>query len=418
VPFTALLVGFVPASFALITALESSVGERERNSLESLLAMPLSDRQLYAGKLLAALLVPLAGSLAATLLFLGLMTWLQPGLVALGMSGEVLAQVLLMGAVITLLLVSGAVVISTHTSSIRAATLLASAILIPTAVALQLQALPFIARRYDLIWLALAALGVVAAAFVRSGMASFNREEILSREQEELSLRRVWATFRTFVSEYRPAGTPPAAYAGLPLSARRFYAVELPALLRELRLPIACALLLAAAGLLTGASTARSGDLLPPGVLEGAVGGAPAPSPGLAAGIFANNLRVSILSNLFSAVSLGIFAALVPLAAFGQVGYVAAALALSGEDALRFLLAYVLPHGVVELPTFILSAALGLRIGAAVLAQPRGFTAGQNLLWALAQFAKCWLLLIMPLVALAAAIEGLVSPLVIAALYG
>jgi uncharacterized membrane protein SpoIIM required for sporulation len=81
------------------------------------------------------------------------------------------------------------------------------------------------------------------------------------------------------------------------------------------------------------------------------------------------------------------------------------------------VLAYVLPHGIVELPTFILSAAIGLRIGAALLAQPAGFTAGQNLLWALAQFVKLWLLLILPLVALAAAIEGFITPLIIRALY-
>jgi uncharacterized membrane protein SpoIIM required for sporulation len=85
---------------------------------------------------------------------------------------------------------------------------------------------------------------------------------------------------------------------------------------------------------------------------------------------------------------------------------------------LQFLLAYVAPHGIVELPTFVLSAALGLRIGASLLAQPHGFSAAQNLLWALAQFAKTWLLLILPLTALGATIEGLISPLVIRALYG
>src|SRR5215212_96845 len=42
VPFVMLLVGFIPASFSLITALETFVGERERNSLEALLSMPIS----------------------------------------------------------------------------------------------------------------------------------------------------------------------------------------------------------------------------------------------------------------------------------------------------------------------------------------------------------------------------------------
>ncbi|MEN9937302.1 MAG: hypothetical protein RLZZ387_3881, partial [Chloroflexota bacterium] len=50
IPFAMLLVGFIPASFSLITALESFVGERERNSFESLLSMPISDNALYLGK--------------------------------------------------------------------------------------------------------------------------------------------------------------------------------------------------------------------------------------------------------------------------------------------------------------------------------------------------------------------------------
>src|SRR5690606_23261487 len=101
VPFAALLVGFVPSSFALITAIESFVGERERNSLESLLAMPLADRQLYTGKLVAALLVPLAGSLAAMYVFLGAIRLVFPDLYAMGMSPIVLLQISLMVVVIT-----------------------------------------------------------------------------------------------------------------------------------------------------------------------------------------------------------------------------------------------------------------------------------------------------------------------------
>ena len=63
VPFVMLLVGFIPASFCLITALETFVGERERNSLEALLSMPISDNQLYLGKLVSSLLPPLLSGL-------------------------------------------------------------------------------------------------------------------------------------------------------------------------------------------------------------------------------------------------------------------------------------------------------------------------------------------------------------------
>jgi uncharacterized membrane protein SpoIIM required for sporulation/ABC-type transport system involved in multi-copper enzyme maturation permease subunit len=425
VPFAALLVGFVPASFALISALESFVGERERNSLESLLAMPMSDRALYMGKLVAALIVPTLASLLGMMIFLALIRIFFADLYTRGMNGMVLIQISLMISTITLLMVAGAVVISSHTSSVRAATLLASGILVPTSVVIQLTALLFIARRYDLLWYLLAALAVIAVALVRSGLMSFNREEILSREHEDLSLARIWQTYRTFLYEYQPAGVAPAAYVGLPFAPGRFYRRELGPLLRELRLPILVVLLgsLAALGLGGVVSMVIPEEVI--GALLANLGAPPAPGPELALRIFANNIRVAILSNLFAIVSFGIFAFLVPVVAFAQVGLVAATLGAAGgnwlqmgaDSPLQFLIAYVLPHGLVELPTFMLSAAIGLRIGAALLAQPPGFSAGQNLLWALAQFVKLWLLVMLPLVALAAAIEGFVTPLIIRALY-
>ncbi len=425
-PFVALLVGFVPASFALITAIESFVGERERNSLEALLAMPLDDRQLYTGKLLAALLAPLAGSLAAMGVFLALIRLAHPALYAAGMTPEVLAQITLMLVAICVVMVAGAVVISTHTGSVRAATLLASGVLLPTAVAVQLQALLFIARRYDVLWYMLAAFALIALALIRSGLAGFNREEILSREHEDLNLARLRARFKLFFCEYQPAGVAPAAYAGLPFSPHRFYRQELPALLRELRLPLFCALLAVGCGLALGWYSGTQAPLRPLARLLDGLGDTPAPSPSLALAIFANNLRVSLLSNLFSAVSFGLFAFLVPFVAFTQIGFVAGALTARGGDWLtlgadspmQFLLAYVLPHGVIELPAFVLSAALGLRIGAALLATPRGFTVGENLLWSLATFARVWVLVLLPLIAAAAVVEGLLTPLVVRALYG
>ena len=51
---------------------------------------------------------------------------------------------------------------------------------------------------------------------------------------------------------------------------------------------------------------------------------------GLALFVFANNLRVSLLSSIFSATCFGIFAFLVPAAAFGQIGFVASTLQARG----------------------------------------------------------------------------------------
>ncbi|GIV95003.1 MAG: hypothetical protein KatS3mg056_3712 [Chloroflexus sp.] len=56
-------------------------------------------------------------------------------------------------------------------------------------------------------------------------------------------------------------------------------------------------------------------------------------------------------------------------------------------------------------------------MGAALLSTPGDFSVGENLLWAAAQTAKVWLLLITPLVLVAAIVEGLVTPLVIRLVY-
>ncbi|MFN3928794.1 MAG: ATP-binding cassette domain-containing protein, partial [Thermoflexus sp.] len=57
-PFLALVAGFFPLTTCLVIPLETFVGERERRTMEPLLAAPLSDLQLYIGKGLAALVVP------------------------------------------------------------------------------------------------------------------------------------------------------------------------------------------------------------------------------------------------------------------------------------------------------------------------------------------------------------------------
>src|SRR5512136_3405980 len=61
-PFMLMVVGFFPLSFSLVIALEAFVGEKERKSLEPLLASPLSNGQLYLGKTLASMIPPLGAS--------------------------------------------------------------------------------------------------------------------------------------------------------------------------------------------------------------------------------------------------------------------------------------------------------------------------------------------------------------------
>ena len=69
-PFLLMIVGFFPISFSLIIALESFVGEKERNSIEPILSMPVSDLELYLGKMFSSLILPLMASFIGITVFL------------------------------------------------------------------------------------------------------------------------------------------------------------------------------------------------------------------------------------------------------------------------------------------------------------------------------------------------------------
>lgn len=424
-PFAMLLVGFIPASFSLITALETFVGERERNSLESLLSMPISDSSLYAGKLFSSLLPPLLSALLAMLVYSASLALRHPDLYAQGMKAEYILAVVILIVLKAVVMVAGAVIISSHTTSIRAANLLASFVLLPTASVIQLEALLMISRRWDMLWQVVLLLIVIAIALVRTGVKAFNREEILSREHEQLNLRHVSTSFKTFLREYQPAGVPVSDYTGRAFSASYFYRQEFPKLLREYRLPLSVACLAALIGIILGGYIGQNYNVPFLNSMLKNIGSAPASSPGLGLFIFLNNARVALLSGIFSLFVFGAFAFLVPAVAFTQISFVASELAERGgswlslgpDSPLQFLLAYVLPHGIIELPTAILSAAMGLRVGAALLSPPPGFTVGQNILWSLAQMLKIWALVLLPLFLIAGLIEGLITPQIVRALY-
>ena len=207
--------------------------------------------------------------------------------------------------------------------------------------------------------------------------------------------------------------------------ARRFYRSDLPALLRDYRLPLLVALIAAAGGLLSGGYVGSNYRVRQLDNYLANIGTSPPASLGLGLGIAANNIRVALLSDVFSLFTFGAFAFLVPAVAFAQIGFVVNSLserggswlALGTDSPLQFLLGYVLPHGLIELPAAILGAAMGIRIGAALMSPPKGFTVGQNILWSVAQFFKVWIFVLIPLFLIAGLIEGLVTPLIIQALY-
>ena len=129
--------------------------------------------------------------------------------------------------------------------------------------------------------------------------------------------------------------------------------------------------------------------------------------PALAVFIFFNNLQACILLFLGGA-TLGLLT-LVIIASNGII--IGGIMELVREQrGLLFVAAAILPHGIFEIPSFIISASLGFILGASLYAEARG--EGDSAATAMAH-ARTFLLVVVPLVAIAAFIEAFITPQII-----
>src|SRR5712691_3647447 len=173
----AFFVVFIPASFSLVLALESFVGERERTTLEVLISTPLKEAEIYAGKVAAVLVVSLGlcyGGLIVYCLavFPGLGYFPLGVLVALALS--TICQVAAM--------VAGAVIISLNARTMRAANVMASFIILPMSVVLQIEAALILIGRPEFRCGFAGLMLALAAILLRMGLNGFSREALLARD--------------------------------------------------------------------------------------------------------------------------------------------------------------------------------------------------------------------------------------------
>jgi uncharacterized membrane protein SpoIIM required for sporulation/ABC-type transport system involved in multi-copper enzyme maturation permease subunit len=410
VPFGMMIVGFFPISFSLIIALETFVGEKERNSLEPLLTTPLSDESLYFGKLFAAVLPPLSAS------FLGIAAYLIMLHFSLQYTPEpiVLLQILLLTTMEAVVMVSGAVVVSSHTTSVRAANLLASFIIVPMAFLIQAETFFLFWGTYDVLWYIIFGLTIIAALFVRTGFRTFNREELLSRELDELNLV---GTARAFFKLLQP------------LSPRRVYREDLPQLIRANGVPIALTTIILLGGMGLGGIMATHyrfpGNAANLFKIDAATFKQRLESPGIdflprldTLSIFEHNAETLALTAVLGLFSFGVIALVLLIAPMAIVGFFAQEATYFGYSPLTFLVAFIAPHGIIELPAAILATAFAVKLGASVIAPPAGISAGENFLRALADLVKIFVYAVLPLLLLAAWIEANITPQIVLYFYG
>ena len=401
IPFLLMVVGFFPISISLVIALESFAGERERQSLEPLLATPLTDTQLYLGKLLASLASPLGAA------YLGISVYLIGVMVAIGWRPPpvLLVQVLLLTTAQAVVMVCGAVVISSQTTSVRAANLLASFIIIPVSQLVIGESLIMFWGRYTILWWIVVALFLIALVLSRMGLHLFNREELLGREIDVVDLRWAWHVFaEAFVDD---AGSVTDWYRGL-------FAVTIPKLWSSLAMTSAVLL----AGFFIGNGLSKQFTLPADWVnldrLGGGLGDAFSQlglmTPRGWWWVVWNNTRAVGLASFLGMFSFGVLALVLLMVPFGVIGYFAGNVALSGQSPLRFLVALVLPHAMLEVPAAVLAGAAILQLGLAAISPPEGASLGERWLKAAAGWARVLLGLVLPLLLAAGALEVFVTP--------
>ena len=191
VPFLLMVVGYFPITVSLVIALESFVGEKERGTIEPLLSSPLKDWQLFMGKLLAGTIAPLfTAYLGITVYMIGLYFQHIPF-----PDANRMAETLILTAVQAFLMVTGAILISTQATSVRASNLMASFIVIPMALLIQGESVMLFWGNDQALWLAVVGVSVLAVLLARVGIAHFQREALLGHEIDVLNLRWIGRTF-------------------------------------------------------------------------------------------------------------------------------------------------------------------------------------------------------------------------------
>ncbi len=412
IPFLLMVVGFFPISVSLVIALESFVGEKERRSIEPLLSSPLTDLQLYFGKLLAVMLPPLLAS------YLGIIVYLAGVYRQVGWLPDpiLLVQVVALTTVQTLLMVSGAVVISSQATSARAANLLASFIIVPMAMLLVGESMIMFWARYNVLWWAIFGQILIAGLLIRTGIAYFNREELLGRELDMLNLKWSWRVFwKTFTGETG--------------SLTQWWQQEIKRTLASVKLPLILAFFSLLGGALIGAQQANvfilpSGlmnlDNLQDGFVQGVEGFEALRFFSIKSIplVWMHNLRVILLATGLGIFSFGVMGLIVLMLPFIIIGYFTVTAARAGLPPGLFLGAFILPHGILEIPAITLAGAAILRLGATLSTPARGRTIGEALLQSLAEWAKVILLLVAPLLLGAAILEIFITPEVVLRVFG
>ena len=420
IPFLLMIVGFFPISISLVIALETFVGEKERRSLEPLLSTPLTNTELYIGKTLAAMIPPLIASFGGMSVYLGSLlfsdlAWRPPFMLVL--------QIILLTTVQALVMVTGAVVVSSQTNSTRAANLLASFIIIPMALVIQGESVimffaPDAESRTGIsaLWAIIFGMFVVAVLFLRVGNSIFNREELLASTVGQINFRGTLGKIKRYIVAVDDAGTPAKNIID-------WYRRAIPYSLRQIATPLKVTagmfLLAFVVGVIVSLIPQWHLELPSQSALVEATSdnsdarqfiSFAAESRAVSFSfIVMQNSRVLLLTLILSLFSFGVMALVIPPITLVLLGYITGTVLSAGYNPMLMIVG-ILTHGIIEIPVILLAAAVSLAVGSVVTRPPKGSTVGHAWVMMLGATIKLTIGVIIPGLIIAGLIESFITP--------
>lgn len=413
IPLMPMIVGFFPISISLVVALDSFVGEKERRSLEPLLATPLTNLELYIGKVVASTLPPLMASYA------GMTVYLISLMISTGrldvIDPIVLLQIVVLTTVQAVVMVTGAVIISSQTTSTRASNLLASLVLIPMSLVTIVEAGLIINYRFrEALWYMALVMIVVTILLVRIGVRLFNREEMLGRSIDNLNLGWMLRTVKDqFIGLNEEKFTIRKWYRQSVLPALPRYRVQLRVILLAMLIAYIAG---AAFGFMVELPQAKVDELLNSATFneewqsfwERVIQTNPLVTA-------VARLRVTLFMLFVGSLTfgvMGIIGTTIPMLALGAIS----GFALREDIDLIPALAATLPQGVFEFIALVLGGAVALRAGAIISADMEDTTIGEAWLRAIGDGLKITVGIILPIAIIGGLIEAIITPIIFAAL--
>ena len=270
--------------------------------------------------------------------------------------------------------------------------------------------------RYHVLWWAIFGQILISGLLVRTGIAHFNREELLGRELDTLNFKWSWQVFW-------------GAFVGGADSIFAWLRQEFILTPKRIWLPLLLVIASLAGGAWVGVQQAQI-FVLPPDLLdisnlqdgfvqeiEGfetlrffSIESIPL--------VWMHNIRTIALATFLGIFSFGVMGIIVLMLPFMIIGYFTFTAAQAGISPGMFLTAFIFPHGVLEIPAIAFAGAAILRLGATLSAPAENRTIGEALLHSLADWTKIMLILVIPLLLGAAILEVFVTPIVALRIFG